>query len=1153
MSIGRIAVGHPVDVGSGAVFTKKRDFSVSGTIALDWTRHYETTCIQNAWLGRGWTLPFFMQLEQHEIGFLFTDEIGRQLMFPAASGRLELGERILCYGANMELRATSGRFEILHWHGPTDEVVRFCFQSGKGPRMALTAIENTAGHAILIQYDGKSRPIKVIQGLERRCFELEYDSRDLITAVYFLTDQGQRRKMAQYEYDRSRRLIASADALDSRCAYEYDEEHRLVAERNPLGSTFRFRYDSSNRCVLSSGDDRYIERKLGYLSSPRTTVVTNSLGETTQYLLNPAGQVIQEISPMGAVRTTDYDEYGRILSVSQPDGGRISYEYDERGNCSSLTDESGGKRTFGYNDLHLITTFVDRMGSKWVYEYDALGCLIGIINPLGRRFDCTRDHRSLVTESRRPGGLISKRTYGSQLRSLEITDQISLVLRMEVDELGHQTTLSDAKGLVRQLKYDLLGRPIELIDRLGRATRFRYNATDDLVERIFPDNVWERWDFDRFRRMVAHENAVGCMRFQYDTENRLTKVINRAGEELTRKYDSDGRLVEQVFFDGRIEKYEYSPQGFCTRITKSDGRTVDCEFDKSGSLLARITSDGLEEEFVYDKNGKLVLAKNQSVTVELERNRLGRVVAEISNGRRVDWIFDGDNNRVSRRISGIDRAELVMGYDLRGRLSTVSDSGGVCATFEWDECDKLVARHFRNGMIERFSYDVGQRLLRHEFHSRDTGRVLDRTVEYDLRDNVILRRDLRGRRMEFRYDGINRLLEVREDGGRVESYEYNAVGAVTGTNRGSCVLAAGGRTLFEGRRRYEWGADGCVSRIDGEEGRYQLSHDVHGQVISVTLPGNRSVKYIYDPFGRRVVKEADGKRVEFVWQSCDLAAELEQHGPTMMFLHYNQVPLLQWRERRLQIPVCDRIGLPEMLLDGEGETVWQAHYEAFGRLIREEGASSCPFRFRGQYHDGETGFHYNLHRYYDPSLRGYVAPDPIGLRGGSNFYLYPRNPLLWDDPLGLTCNTMSTALKKEVGESEMDRFYEDNGYALVGRAPGPNGIDGVYHNPDGDPRFIIAEAKFGGSQLGSTLAGQQNSDNWVDSPQRAANPVPGAPSRLDDGVGVGNWAQAVNDSAQNDPGSVQRQVFRLPCPGTPGSGSVVQSSTYNPGSGNRGF
>jgi RHS repeat-associated protein len=60
------------------------------------------------------------------------------------------------------------------------------------------------------------------------------------------------------------------------------------------------------------------------------------------------------------------------------------------------------------------------------------------------------------------------------------------------------------------------------------------------------------------------------------------------------------------------------------------------------------------------------------------------------------------------------------------------------------------------------------------------------------------------------------------------------------------------------------------------------------------------------------------------------------------------------------------------------------------------------FRFAGQYFDHETGLHYNYHRYYDPQTGRYLTPDPIGLAGGINLFLYANlNPINAIDPLGL--------------------------------------------------------------------------------------------------------------------------------------------------------
>lgn len=58
-------------------------------------------------------------------------------------------------------------------------------------------------------------------------------------------------------------------------------------------------------------------------------------------------------------------------------------------------------------------------------------------------------------------------------------------------------------------------------------------------------------------------------------------------------------------------------------------------------------------------------------------------------------------------------------------------------------------------------------------------------------------------------------------------------------------------------------------------------------------------------------------------------------------------------------------------------------------------------RFPGQYHDDETGLHYNWHRYYNPTTGRYISSDPIGLAGGLNTFGYAyQNPTGHVDPDG---------------------------------------------------------------------------------------------------------------------------------------------------------
>ncbi|MBY5925864.1 MULTISPECIES: RHS repeat-associated core domain-containing protein [unclassified Halomonas] len=90
-----------------------------------------------------------------------------------------------------------------------------------------------------------------------------------------------------------------------------------------------------------------------------------------------------------------------------------------------------------------------------------------------------------------------------------------------------------------------------------------------------------------------------------------------------------------------------------------------------------------------------------------------------------------------------------------------------------------------------------------------------------------------------------------------------------------------------------------------------------------------------------------------------------------------------------------------------------------------------PFRFQGQYHDEETGLHYNRHRYYDPEIGRFTTQDPIGLAGGDNLYVYAPEPTGWVDPLGLSgrsgCNCGGSNRAKPADNSDAPDFIVSPG------------------------------------------------------------------------------------------------------------------------------
>jgi len=168
-------------------------------------------------------------------------------------------------------------------------------------------------------------------------------------------------------------------------------------------------------------------------------------------------------------------------------------------------------------------------------------------------------------------------------------------------------------------------------------------------------------------------------------------------------------------------------------------------------------------------------------------------------------------------------------------------------------------------------------------------------------------------------------------------------------------------------------------------------------------------RYGYDPFGRRLWKEVQGVRIHFLYAEEGLIGEYDASGGLIRAYGYRPDSL--WSTAPLTLRTAsglwfyhnDHLGTPQRLTDRTGAVVWSARHAAFGAAQVTVGQVENPLRFPGQYHDAETGLHYNFYRYYDPSLGRYITADPIGLDGGTSTYTYvSNNALRYTDRFGLS-------------------------------------------------------------------------------------------------------------------------------------------------------
>jgi RHS repeat-associated protein len=97
----------------------------------------------------------------------------------------------------------------------------------------------------------------------------------------------------------------------------------------------------------------------------------------------------------------------------------------------------------------------------------------------------------------------------------------------------------------------------------------------------------------------------------------------------------------------------------------------------------------------------------------------------------------------------------------------------------------------------------------------------------------------------------------------------------------------------------------------------------------------------------------------------------------------------------------DGLGTVTSLFATNGTVATSYSYSAFGQTA-QTGSVVNPFRFTGREFDSETGLYYYRARYYDPRIGRFLSEDPVGFKGGINFYAYVENsPAFFTDPYGL--------------------------------------------------------------------------------------------------------------------------------------------------------
>jgi len=312
-------------------------------------------------------------------------------------------------------------------------------------------------------------------------------------------------------------------------------------------------------------------------------------------------------------------------------------------------------------------------------------------------------------------------------------------------------------------------------------------------------------------------------------------------------------------------------------------------------------------------------------------------------------------------------------------------SGGTVAN-QFDQSARLTVANPGQPKEQTYTYDANSNLTSIQAPSIPWH---NRTFTYDVLNRLTEAEGPYGT-IDYTYDGVgNRLTKVVNS--QTETYSY-----LTGTNLLQDVTGTETITYF-------YDANGNITGM----GDKTFTYNQNNRLIRVEEDSDVLGEYTYNGLGQRVIKEVDGVTTVFHYDfNGNIVGESNSSGSfTTEYLYRGKgrVAKVDVGTGTMSYYLNDRLGTPLLMTDETNTVIWEGVYKPFGEAdVNPNSSVVNNHRFPGQYYDQETGLHYNYHRYYDPRTGRYITPDPIGLSGGLNLFVYGKdNPINLIDLFGL--------------------------------------------------------------------------------------------------------------------------------------------------------
>ena len=658
------------------------------------------------------------------------------------------------------------------------------------------------------------------------------------------------------------------------------------------------------------------------------------------YRSTASGDVWRIVSPEGVVTEFERDARHNLTAWIRGDGSKLAYGVDEYGCVTAVTDPYGRESRIEYAPLGVPVRQVDAAGRVTEVEIDALGDVTAVTEPDGARSEFTYDLRasgSVPTASIAPDGSVTQLECDDAGRVVRSIDPLNRAWSVRRNLFGDPVEVMDPEGHVTTTEWSVDGRVLERRHPDGTSEVFRYDADGGCVSRTDEAGNTRRIEYSVCGRVAAEIDPMGGrVEIDHDTRLRQRTVANPEGLAWVFEWNRDAAVIAETDYDGARTEFELDGLRRAKTTTDALGRQIRHRWDIAGRVVEEQSDDGATV-YSYDADGLLVEAANPDAVVRLERDELGRVVAETINGARVESSFDVMGRRTARSVTVAEGGpvwESVFAYDAAGALTelattTAGIEAGEGSRFAYDGCGRRVRRSIGSTAVLERTLDVRSRRISERI-SGAAGVVAGRQWSWRADGYVTAIDDHAAGRREYDLDACGRILAAHTSSGSerlsspttvgrstaaqgrvAEAYAYDAAGTLTavtapvrdaaagdgprvaaspvtgtaGTQVQSARVGSSGTQVTQvGRTRYVYDAAGqlvekATSRLSRPAAVWRFTHTARGQIRTVTTPDGSCWRYAYDAFGRRIGKthtSGDGTvldEVAFAWDGDHLAAQ----------------------------------------------------------------------------------------------------------------------------------------------------------------------------------------------------------------------------------------------------------------------------------------